>query len=660
MNKKLLPAIWFLAIAAIVLLSSLLKLESTHFFGIADDREQTISFSYPVEIVQTSVVEGGEVKQGTQILEVRRHDLGTKLVIIKDQIQAVKSTSDEERASTRAQLEGLRAQQAAELSKIDAQINTLRSQQLLNEKLLRQISGSGTKISSKSPLQAKIKGLQEERGHIEISLTAQIENLQSQLNASVRPADSKLAELKERETEFQRQLTDLKVLAKFNGSVGSVNYKPGEMVEPFQPILTIHGLSPQFVKGYIHENVFNQVAIGQKVWVQSNTNTNTAESEAISAIVESLGSRIVEYPIRLKKNMMVSAWGREAVIRLTENNFLLLGEKVVVSLTEPAKNQNLMDGLLSFFSSSISESLASSRTGAASETEGFPIKSLINDLQDEQIELSGLIKASNPDYYFIVSNESTAKTPALYKLNTQGEIIQLLTIHNKKSVNELKTISSPGDDIYVLAPLDNNKQKRHQLSHLQLTDEHVVLDGHINLYQLLIKLSKTSHDVNTRQFLKQALQEDTIQIEAHAIHQDDLYVGLKAPLNQQGETVFIKFDNIDQLFMHKPLSASGEIWRSIALLDPQTGAPSHLSDMLFFDNKLLLLGRSDNQSVSSSHLWSYQYTSSSLTALQSFGPLKAKGISATSKQGEIMLVFDGNGKQPSRFLPVALNEQVSS
>ena len=261
MNRKLLPIVWTLAIGSIVLLSGILKLESTHFFGIADDQEQTISFSYPVEIVQTYAVEGAHVDQGTQILEVRRRDLGTKLVILDDQIQAIKTTSTEEIATTRAQLEGLRAQQAAELAEIDSQILTLLSEQQMNKKLLEEISGSKTRIASKSPLETKIKGLKEQRVHIEKSLSAQIQNLEQQLNASIRPSDSKIAELEERKIEFQRQVTALKVRAKFNGQVGSINYKPGETVAPFQPILTVHGASPKYIKGYIHENVFNPYSV---------------------------------------------------------------------------------------------------------------------------------------------------------------------------------------------------------------------------------------------------------------------------------------------------------------------------------------------------------------------------------------------------------------
>lgn len=652
MTKKILPIVWLLAIGALVMLISLLKLESTHFLGIADNHEQTISFSYPVEIVQTFAVEGGEVRQGMQILQVRRRDLGTKLVIIRDQIQALISASDEELDSTRAKLSGFRAQRAAELAEIDAQIKTLRAEKKFNENLLKEISGAKTSITSKSPLNTRIQGLLKQRGHIEISLEAQIKNLQNLLTANVRPVDSKLAELKERETEFKRQVTDLKVQAKFNGRVGSVNYKPGETVEPYQPILTVHGFSPKFIKGYIHENVFNQVKVGQKVWVKSNTNSN--QNMPINALVESLGSRIVEYPDRLKKNMMVSAWGREAVIRLTQNNSLLMGEKVIVALEEPAEDLNLMGSIMDFFSNAIHVSQASTQTRSVDEAEGYPIRSRIKNLNDFDIEASGIIQAANTDY-FIVSDESENGRPELFKLNNQGEIIKRLPIQFKKEVDDLESISRQGDTVYVLSSLDKNKKKRRLLLRLLIKDDLVVLDGHINLYKMLKKLSTSSRDISTRQFLKNAISNKSMQIEAHGIHQNNLYVGFKTPLDIQGKTVFIKFDNINKIFADKTAQVDGAIWKKISLLDPQTGSPTHLSDMLFYQDQLLLLGVNESHAIASSHLWSYQYAASKLSTIKSFDRLKAEGISATSKQNVVMVVFDGDGNQSSRFLPLLLN-----
>jgi len=48
-----------------------------------------------------------------------------------------------------------------------------------------------------------------------------------------------------------------------------------------------------------------------------------------------MGSRIVEYPERLKKTPQVSAWGREVIIRISPDRSLLMGEKVEIAMEQP-------------------------------------------------------------------------------------------------------------------------------------------------------------------------------------------------------------------------------------------------------------------------------------------------------------------------------------
>ncbi len=649
MNKKLLPLVWVISVIGIAILANTLEQESSHFFGIADDHEQTISFSYPVEIVQTFAVEGGEVMQGSQILEVRRSDLASKLAIIDEQIQAMKSSSEEERGTTQAKLYSLRAQRAAELAEVDGQIKNLLAEQRLNEKLLKQISGKKTTDLQQSPLFTKIEGLREQRRHIEMSMEAQMVNLEQQLGASVRPSDSRLAELEERKHELQRQFTDLKVNAKFNGRVGSVNFKSGEIVAPFQPVLTVHGLSPRFIKGYIHENVFNEVAINQQVWVRSNTSSN--HNEAISAVVESLGSRIVEYPVRLKKNLMVSAWGREVVVRLTDENQLLLGEKVIVSLNDPDKQKSWVSNILVLFSS-ISQSVAATNVSKADGAEGYPIRSMLAGLKDQDIEASGIIPALTEGHYFLVNDETLIDQAELFEINTQGELLARMPIQTEIKVDDLESISRDDSAVYVLASMDKNKKDRRHFLRLKVSGDSVITTGQVNLYKRLKALSTSSTDSATRQFLSHALKDKSIQIEAHNVYQNNLYLGFKTPLNERNETVILKIENVDKILSGEEID--GKIWRSISLLNPQTGSPALLSDLLFYEDRLLLLGVSKDEGRLSSHLWSYQYETESLRTLKSFNQLRAEGVVASTDKNRVVVVFDGGGNHPSRFLTITL------
>lgn len=78
--------------------------------------------------------------------------------------------------------------------------------------------------------------------------------------------------------------------------------------------------------GYIHENSAQTIATGDEVEV---VRESTRENSITGSVV-GVGSRIVEYPIRLRKNPDIPLWGREVQIKIPEENNLLLGEKLII------------------------------------------------------------------------------------------------------------------------------------------------------------------------------------------------------------------------------------------------------------------------------------------------------------------------------------------
>ena len=155
------------------------------------------------------------------------------------------------------------------------------------------------------------------------------------MSASKKPISVKKHQVENRLDELDRQAQELIIHADFTGRIGSINFKQGERVPSFKGVLTVHGLYPETVKGYIHENVSNDARIGQRVWVYASRNHN---QPPVPGVIESLGNRMVEYPERLKVNPRVRSWGREVNIRLDKNNPLLLGEKVQISFTPQRPN----------------------------------------------------------------------------------------------------------------------------------------------------------------------------------------------------------------------------------------------------------------------------------------------------------------------------------
>ena len=337
MKKLILPITLVVSIVFVLLLTSSFHENTTHFFGIADNQEQSVSFQEPVKILDINVIEGQFVEQGMVLLRAERSSLKATKSQLNSQIEELGAQQTESKVKIEAEVAVLRAQEKAEIARLDMQIAELHSRQQQNINLYKNILGSMPKAQTPDPLQTQIGFLYKQKGLISRSIQAQINSLAEKGNASKEPISIRKKQIMDNLDEINRQQDELTIKADFSGRIGSINHKRGERIAAFGPILTVYGLYPKLIKGYIHENVSNDVKIGQKVWIYSLSSNNNQDIP-VEGIVKSLGTRIVEYPERLKKNPLVKSWGREVNIRLPMNNTLLLGEKVQVSFSPQRQN----------------------------------------------------------------------------------------------------------------------------------------------------------------------------------------------------------------------------------------------------------------------------------------------------------------------------------
>lgn len=331
-SRAVLLAAWMLALIGLAVISRHYGGESDRFFGISDDQEQTVRFTMPVQIESYGFVSGQEVGAGDLIVEVRQPDIDAEIQIVAERIQGLKFGNRETRASMQSEIVQQDADLQASLTELDSQIRGLRARADAARTILQGLDRDSSDGAGPA-VRREIDSLTERKHAIRRATAARINDLSSRLAASKRPVDAQIAELEQRQRDLERQQADLRVFAQFTGRVGSVLFKVGETVPPYQPVLTLHGSRPSFIRGYIHEDVFNDVRLRQTVWVQSLSSLHADIWH--EGVVESIGSRIVEFPVRLKVNPLMQAWGREVLVRLRDDHTLLLGEKVHVQLERP-------------------------------------------------------------------------------------------------------------------------------------------------------------------------------------------------------------------------------------------------------------------------------------------------------------------------------------
>ncbi|WP_428356830.1 hypothetical protein [Methyloprofundus sp.] len=646
MQKFLLPVCWLLALMSVFVLSASLMDKSLHFFGIAGEREQTISFQYPVEIIQVFVAEGENVGQGELMLEVRRHELKSSLTMLEQEIRGYELQKQEASNAIDSQLAGLNAKKQAISADMDAQIHALELRLKVNTEMMQRFSGflNGANNIPESP---ELQDLKRKRHFLIQGIQVEIDHLNEQKNATNRPIDMQVNALVQRKEELQRQTVGLKVNAQFDGRIGSVHFKTGELVSPYLPILSLQSRIPRHIKGYIHENVVNDVKLGQQVWVQSIALNQDARP--LHGRVVSLGNRIVEYPARLKKNPLVQAWGREVLVRLDSlEHRLLFGEKVQVFLENPEKSGWEFNMNSKANAQGLDDFEAQSALKISSSHAKIPA---------DKIEASGLLWLETEAHYLLIGDEQYRKQAGIFVMQEGGVVSEHLSLGTakKSEIDDLESISSDGEYIYILSSLSHNKKdklkaNRKKLLRFKYQNQRATEQQSVDLYAQFKKLKKQTTDTQLAAFLKQAIKQHSLDIESHFIMDDALYLGFKSPFIASDKTLIMKINSISALFRGETLSA--EIWRSLRLLDPETGEPMLLSDMIQVDGQLLLLSVS-RSSLASSVLWRYQSEQGILSAMQIFPGLKAEGIAFQPGKSILTVVFDAGGKKHSKYLNIA-------
>jgi len=339
--------IWLIIIVVIIFISLNGKREITSFYGIADTKEIIINSENSVNIKDIFVLAGQKVKKGQKIVELTRTDLALRINEITHSIKTLKIESKYDRNTNLAQIDQYKSLMATVENEIGYQIEELEAMKSTNKRLSKNIStldnskskNSKSKVEtdiSEDPLQIKLEGLRNDLKLKTNYYQLMIDEVTNRLNTPEKAIQSRLLSLEQELMLLQQESDKLIIYSEITGLVGSVNFKKGENVSAFAPIVTLHVKSPSYIKGYIHEDVYNNISLNEKVEIFSVSD----KKNSIRGKIIGVGSRIVEYPVRLRKRAEIQIWGREVMIEIPKKNQFLLGEKVLI-VPEKQKEVNI-------------------------------------------------------------------------------------------------------------------------------------------------------------------------------------------------------------------------------------------------------------------------------------------------------------------------------
>ncbi|ACN15217.1 hypothetical protein HRM2_21190 [Desulforapulum autotrophicum HRM2] len=652
-------AVWFIILVATVAITRFYGLESSNFYGIAETREIVVNFEGAVEIKKINVTEGQSVEQGMLLVELSSPDLMLKINQISHQLDQLKAQKGVDKSEIQSRLRQLKAEKAAKESELRNQIAQLENQYKINKSLLsglKSISGNGGygNAEGSSPMELKIKSLKEELSLCVNPLAIQIELFEKILANSKNPVKIQVERLEQELTLLANENNKLNIYAQISGIIGSVNFKPGAKVSPFAPILTLHTRTPSFIKGYIYENAYADIAMDEHV----NVASLAIADRNITGVVIGIGARIVAYPERLRKHPDLQMWGREVVIQIPENNHFILGEKVLI--TSSVKKPGGVEQLKRLFTPS--ESVADVLLACKNFLFEEDILPII-PLETQGIEASALLYLKDIDRYMVLSDDTPGNAPLVMLMDSHGRITRETAIAGLEKIDDMESVAEADQGIlYISSSLSTAKngkvkETRKNLVSVQRQGNHFTLVKTIDLYSQLMTHAQREAGQPWADFILGAISKKNLDMEGMMYREGSLFLGFKAPLMNK-ESVILKIDEIDcamETQTFKPHQIS--IWRSFSLIPGKGQLQEGISDLLYFKGILYLTGTPlmKDKGSRSGTLWKLDEATGTPVCLAHFNDLQPEGVASGKEKNSLIICFDQGHKTKSKTCKIKVN-----
>lgn len=648
----LLYGVWFIILTSTIAITLFYNVESSSFYGIAETREIVVNFESAVEIKRIGVTEGQSVEEGALLVELTSPDLMLKINHISHQLEQLKAQKGVDKSEILSRLRQLKAEKAAKENELENQIAQLENQYTINKSLLSGLKSISKKhevqdYTNNSPMQLKIRNLKKELSLSVNPLIIQIELLNKTLANSENPIEIQVERLENELNFLREEKTRLNIYAQISGIIGSVNYKPGAKVSPFAPILTLHTKTPSFIKGYIYENAYSAIAMGECVNVVS---LNAAET-VIKGCVVGIGARIVEYPVRLRKHPDMQVWGREVVIQIPVNNQFILGEKVMIAASE--KKQGFAYKLKELFKTS--ESIAGvSKTDTA--ISNHPVILPVVPLETKEIEASAAFYLKDIDKYLLLSDDTPDNSPLVFIMDSTGRVIKETLISGLDKISDMESVADgENGTLYIASSLGAGKNGRVKESGKRLISvrrrgDSFSLIGRVDLYSLLKSSALKESESEWAGLILDGIAGNALDIEGMFYRDSALFLGFKAPL-LNGHSMIVKLSDIDNVIKNKNKTCQVSLWQSVQLKGDNGHMQEGISGMLYLNDTIYLTGTPLKKTAGtrSGSLWKLDEKTGAVSRLTRFETYQPEGIAAGKNKDTLMICFDQGRNKKSNY-----------
>jgi HlyD family secretion protein len=333
-RQYLFVTFWVVILILLLIFSTVSTDTNKAIVAQVEPTKRAVSYHKAVRVLEIYAIPGQKVSPGDMLVKVERPDLILDVERKHYQLERIRIEKNIASKKFEDKQKLLSLEKDAKIRKIEtekAQLEVIVSnnQQLSNR--FGKLTGFADTMAiyGDSYYEIDLEAMDEEMEHV---LQEYWQN--KDISARIFEQEMKSLEIEELEIEQELQaLIDeeeqLIKRAEVAGTIGSISAQPGELLSPYSTILSIYDLNPTVIKAFMNEGFKYPAEVGQRVTVESTNRKYKIEGQIFE-----VGSRIIEYPNRLKANERLAMYGQELFIKIPSGNNFLNGERVFVTINE--------------------------------------------------------------------------------------------------------------------------------------------------------------------------------------------------------------------------------------------------------------------------------------------------------------------------------------
>jgi multidrug resistance efflux pump len=618
-------------------------------------------------VASVSVSVGDEVAAGQVIARLDTSVLDAEISVAEAQKTRLE-------ADLRAELALLEARLDVDVETLQRELAQQREEQLQVNAEARALDGELSRVKqlvenqqavlgdlTKLDLQhATVTALAVEKPRTVSLLTTHIKAAERR-RQSVKESTSAAAVKLDADVRVARQTTELLekrrsgyvLRAAHAGRVASIDKQPGEVAAAGEAVAHLVSTRDRVV-ACVPEHAALGLREGDaaRLWIRGQA------GDALTATTIVLGPVVTELPPRCWATPKLPMWGREITLALDHPVAVVPGQAFDITFDPTSASSPPPVAA----QPSLPAPPAAANTSPALMTVPAALARI------SRFEPSGLLARAGESRYLIVSDDTgrddEAGAPWLFAMSATGVVeAEPVPLSGVAEINDLEGITA-GDagEIYLLSSQSYSKKGKRKatrtaLLRLRPDGRGFRVDGEIHLAEML--------DAAPARAASLGLPDGTraLDIEGLGFRQGSLYLGLKAPLDPQGNAMIWRVATPAALFSTSAGAAAVEpkrlddagfsLWGR-ARVDVEVAGqttPGGISDLLFLsDGSLALASTPSTADGAAGAVWRVDGPAAGVLSprlVKRFPGLKPEGLSPSLSPGKLMVVFDAGSSTPA-------------